>query len=486
MKLYQGPGDSIAANVNPRREMEILGLPLWLVEEAKKVDEAKELIRVLDEINPNMFFKERNQKLLQVYKTLHSKDKIPSLSAVQSQLQVLGFWTDINTDMGGRFNNSALQEYVQKGACPLTFKFEYWGLDFDDYYFEILYELQELHTKRTAIYAVENIYNIAMETWNLDTPKKIIKYAQYLIAKLSEPNKDESPHVFYKDIAKQTVDLIDEKRRGEYQSFSVNSGFGDLDHILGGFFPGNLIILAGRPGMGKTAFALDIGRWISDRSNVVVFFSFEMNRDEIIHRIISKQTGINLNKLRSGDVTEYQVASMYDRINKDKDLFWIVDKNLTPDAVEARLKKFQEEKPKETVRVVIIDHLQIMGSSDTKRFESRHRQLASYTNQLKELAKRLQITIILLSQLNRNIEGRPVSQRKPRLSDLRESGSIEENADVVLGLWRKYVDSESIADKNHGHLRILKNRNGPIDSIQLFWTPETASFSSIDTIHKEE
>lgn len=486
MKLYQGPGDSIAATVNPRREMEILGLPLWLVEEAKNIKEAKGLLGVLDEINPDMFFKERNRKLLQVYKTLHSKNKIPSLSAVQSELSMQGFWSDIDTDMGGHFNDSILQEYIEKGACPLTFKFEYWGLAFDDYYLEILYELQELHTKRTAISLTENIYNEAMDSWKPETPHRLIKHAQDIIAKLSQPNKDESPYIFYKDIAKQTVDLIDEKRRGEFQDFSVNTGFGGLDKAIGGLFPGNLLILAGRPGMGKTALALDIGKYISDHNEVVLFFSFEMTKDEIIHRVISKQLRINLGKLRSGNVTEYQVTNMYDRINRDKDLFWIIDNNLTPEAVEAKLRETQEKRPKDIIRVVIIDHLQIMGVSDTSKHESRHRQLAAYTTALKDLAKNYGLTVILLSQLNRNVEGRTIEQRRPKLSDLRDSGSIEENADIVLGLWRRIIDSANDADKHHGLLGVLKNRNGPLDSIPLYWSPETASFAGVDNIHKEE
>jgi replicative DNA helicase len=486
VKLYQGPGDSIAATVNPRREMEILGLPLWLVEEGKKIEEAKELIRVLDEINPDMFFKEKNRMLLQAYKNLHSKNKIPSLSSVQSQLSLLGFWTDIEADMGGHFNNTILQEYIEKGACPLTFKFEYCGLDFDDYYFEILYELQELHTKRTAIYLTENIYNEAMDSWKPETPFKLIKHAQEIIAKLSQPNKDESPYIYYKDVAKQTVDLIDEKRKGEFQNLSVDTGFGDLDEKLGGLFPGNLLILAGRPGMGKTALALDIGKYISDHNEVVLFFSMEMTKDEIIHRIISKQLHIELSKLRSGDVTEYQVGNMYDRIDKDKDCFWIVDKNLTPNLIEAKMKEAQEKRPNNKIRVIIIDHLQILGVSDTSKHESRHRQLAAYTTALKDLAKNYSITVILLSQLNRNVEGRTLDQRSPKLSDLRESGSIEENADIVLGLWRKFIDSNNDIDKHQGLLRILKNRNGPLNNVPLYWTPQFASFSSIDNIHEDD
>jgi replicative DNA helicase len=212
----------------------------------------------------------------------------------------------------------------------------------------------------------------------------------------------------------------------------------------------------------------------------------EMTKDEIIHRVISKQLHISLSKLRSGDVTEYQVKNMYDRIDRDKDCFWIVDKNLTPNLIEAKMKEAQEKRPNNKIRVIIIDHLQILGVSDTSKHESRHRQLAAYTTALKDLAKTYSITVILLSQLNRNVEGRTLDQRSPKLSDLRESGSIEENADIVLGLWRKFIDSNNDIDKHQGLLRILKNRNGPLNNVPLYWTPQFASFSSIDNIHEDD
>jgi replicative DNA helicase len=481
MNLYQGPGDSIAALVNPKLEKELLGLPMWLAENNRNVYEATEVVKVLSEVNPLIFFKHLNRKLLEVYRALSVKDLIPSLGVIQSQLQTLGIWVNNGETPDGKFNNNRLLEYLDNGVCPLTLAA---GLPLSDYYFELLDNLQELYIKRSTIHCAEEIYNTALEAWTPSTPKALANTAYKLIAGLSVKSvQDNSPHVYFQDVAKQSVDLIDEKRKGEYQSFSVNTGFGDVDRILGGLYPGNLIILAGRPGMGKTAFALDVGKWISDHSATVVFFSFEMNKDEIIHRVISKQLKINLNRLRSGNVTEYQVKAMYEKIEADKNLFWVIDRNLTPDMVETRLKKLQKEKPKDIIRVIILDHLQIMGSSDSVRYESRHRQLASYTNQLKDLAKRFQITVVLLSQLNRNIESRQITQRQPRLSDLRESGSIEENADIVLGLWRKYVDTKNPGDRNHGYLGILKNRNGPIESIQLFWTPETASFSSVDTVH---
>ncbi len=182
-------------------------------------------------------------------------------------------------------------------------------------------------------------------------------------------------------------------------------------------------------------------------------------------------------RMRHGTLEDWQLM----KVEKDQkalvDLPLFVDEgNHTPAGIEARIRELNRGLHPAAVELVIVDHLQLMGINDQHQYQRRDLQLGVYTAQLKDMAKRLNLTVIALSQLNRNVEGRPLEQRHPRLPDLRESGSIEQDADIIVGIYRKHPDTQQEADIGHAELTVLKNRSGPTGRLPLLWLPDYAQF----------
>jgi replicative DNA helicase len=230
--------------------------------------------------------------------------------------------------------------------------------------------------------------------------------------------------------------------------------------------------------MGKTSLALDIAVHVARSNHLTGYFSFEMTKAELVRRILSKRSRVNVLRMRHGNLEDWQFDQVKGCCSNDRDLPLIIDDgNFTPSQIEAKLRDWNRQVRPGRVEVLIVDHLQIAGATDKKRYERRDLQLAAYTGQLKDLAKRYSLVILLLSQLNRGIENRPPDQRAPRLADLRESGAIEQDSDCVIGLWRKFPDTQQPEDKAHAEICLLKNRSGPIGRLDLTWIPELAMFT---------
>ncbi len=251
------------------------------------------------------------------------------------------------------------------------------------------------------------------------------------------------------------------------------TGFKEIDNTISGLQKGDFIIVAARPSMGKTAFALNIGQHASKGASVGIF-SLEMTTEQLMERLISSRSLVEFGKIKTGKLDEAEFRKITDAANVlAKRKIFIDDKSTNLSDIKAKCRNL---KIKEGLDVVIIDYLQLIEISD--KTNSREQEIAKISRELKKLAKKLEITIVALSQLSRGPEQR--TDHKPILSDLRESGSIEQDADVIFMLYRdEYYNKES-EEKNIAELIINKNRNGETKTIKLGWIGQYQRFATLD------
>lgn len=262
-----------------------------------------------------------------------------------------------------------------------------------------------------------------------------------------------------------------ERRETEGTVSGIASGFIDIDNLVCGFQNGDLIIIAGRPSMGKSALAHDVFKY--NLSIPQLLFSFEMSGEQIGKRILSSCSKLNLFKLNHGSLKNdwAQVIAIQSRLFNS--LLYINDNTtITPTKIRAIARKMKREKG---IKLIIVDYLQLMRGNEVK-YRSKHEEIGSIAYEMKQMARELNIPVILLSQLNREVERRHPPE--PILSDLRESGSIEEHADVVFLLWRPDYYNPA-QQPNIACITVAKHRNGPTGKIKLWFRKELATFENL-------
>ncbi len=272
----------------------------------------------------------------------------------------------------------------------------------------------------------------------------------------------------------KTIQRIEDMRNRQEDITGVPTGFPSLDRITYGWQPTDLIILAARPSVGKTAFALNLARSAAlhpTKPTAVGFFSLEMSSSQLVQRILSAESEIWLEKISRGKLEEHEMKQLYKRgIERLSKAPIFIDDSAALNIFELRA-KCRRLKNKHNVGMIIIDYLQLMsGSAD--RNSNREQEISRISRDLKSLAKELQVPIIALSQLSREVEKRKEGNKMPQLSDLRESGAIEQDADMVMFLYRpEYYDitANEFGDSNKGetHVKIAKHRNGSLETVKL-------------------
>ncbi len=272
--------------------------------------------------------------------------------------------------------------------------------------------------------------------------------------------------------------MADPATRNEY--IGIPCGIGELDKMITGLNKSDLIILGARPGMGKTSFALNIARNVAvGTGKTVCFFSLEMTRDQLAQRMLSSEAGIKSEKLRTGKLDENEwarLAQAGENLSK-ANLYFDETSDITVPQMKAKLRRMKK------VDLVVIDYLGLMKSA--RKAENRVNEVSEITRNLKIMAKELKVPVITCAQLSRGTETKGKSHR-PALSDLRESGSIEQDADIVLFLYRDtYYDSEKAddedrSDPNKAECIVAKNRHGEIGTVDLYWDGQFTRFTSVD------
>jgi replicative DNA helicase len=273
----------------------------------------------------------------------------------------------------------------------------------------------------------------------------------------------------------KTITRIEDLRNKNDDISGVPSGFNTLDRITYGWQPTDLIILAARPSVGKTAFALNLARNAAlhaTKATPIAFFSLEMSASQLVQRILSAESEIHLEKISRGKLEEHEMKQLYAKgITRLTQAPIFIDDSAALNIFELRA-KCRRLKNKHNVGLIIIDYLQLMSGTGDNRNGNREQEISKISRDLKGLAKELQVPIIALSQLSREVEKRKEGNKMPQLSDLRESGAIEQDADMVMFLYRpEYYDitANEFGESNRGetHVRIAKHRNGSLETIKL-------------------
>ncbi|HJU45709.1 MAG TPA: replicative DNA helicase, partial [Chitinophagaceae bacterium] len=273
----------------------------------------------------------------------------------------------------------------------------------------------------------------------------------------------------------KTIQRIEDLRHKNEDISGVPSGFPSLDKVTYGWQPTDLIILAARPAVGKTAFALNLARSAalhSAKPTPIAFFSLEMSAGQLVQRILSAESEIHLEKISRGKMEDYEMKQLYAKgIQKLTSAPIFIDDTAALNIFELRA-KCRRLKNKHNLGLIIIDYLQLMSGTGDNKNGNREQEISKISRDLKGLAKELQVPIIALSQLSRAVESRKDGNKMPQLSDLRESGAIEQDADMVMFLYRpEYYDitQNEMGESNKGetHVRIAKHRNGSLETIKL-------------------
>ena len=278
-------------------------------------------------------------------------------------------------------------------------------------------------------------------------------------------------------LLKQVVERIDELYHRDNHSdiTGVPTGFADLDKMTSGLQPGDLIIVAGRPSMGKTAFSINIGEHVAIESGLpVAVFSMEMGGSQLAMRMLGSVGRLDQHRLRTGKLNDEDWPRLTHAIQKMNDAQLFIDETPALSSIELRARARRLSRQCGKLGLIVIDYLQLMSANSSG--ENRATEISEISRNLKGLAKELQCPVIALSQLNRSLEQRP--NKRPVMSDLRESGAIEQDADVILFIYRDQVYNPDSPDKGTAEIIIGKQRNGPIGSIRLTFLGEYTKFEN--------
>ncbi|MEW5844422.1 MAG: replicative DNA helicase [Bacteroidota bacterium] len=439
-------------------EMSVLGAML--------IDESA-VPKAVEVLKPDSFFDKKNRTVFEAMFSLYEANEPIDTVSVYEELKKSG-----KVDAaGGAVYLSKLTQDVSSAANI-------------DYHARVVLEKWIL---RQLISASMTIANSAYDG-NEDV-FDLLDAAESKIFQISEEGIKESFKSMDKAV-KEALELIEAIHSKHISMFSVPSGFLELDDLLGGFQKSDLIIVAARPSMGKTAFAMSAARNAAiDHGVPIGIFSLEMSTIQLATRLISAEARINAHNVRTGKFRAEDGAKISRTVHKLSKAPIYIDDTPAISILELRAKA-RRLKNEKNIGMIVIDYLQLLSSSF--HMESREREISTISRSLKALAKELNIPVIALSQLNRQVEAR--TDKKPMLSDLRESGSIEQDADVVLFLYRpevynitQYSGGDMNGESTEGVAEVIvgKQRNGPIGDVKLRFMKDYAKFENLERFRQQ-
>lgn len=278
-----------------------------------------------------------------------------------------------------------------------------------------------------------------------------------------------------KQVVLNALEKIEKASKTKGSVTGIPTGFVDLDYKMSGFQPSDLILIAARPSMGKTAFTLNIAQYMAFRSNVTAaIFSLEMSKEQLVNRLFSLESKVDSQSIRTGNLGDEDWSRLIESAGVIGASNLIIDD--TPGISISELRsKCRKYKLEHNLGIIFIDYLQLMTSSG--RSDSRQQEISEISRSLKALARELNVPVVALSQLSRAVEQRP--DHRPMLSDLRESGAIEQDADVVMFIYRDDYYNKDSENKNIAEIIIAKQRNGPIGTVNLVWMPNYTKFVNL-------
>ena len=279
-----------------------------------------------------------------------------------------------------------------------------------------------------------------------------------------------------RQIVMNAMDQIEKASKNDGNVTGIATGFIDLDYKTAGMQPADLILIAARPSMGKTAFVLNIAEYVAFKLNhTVAIFSLEMSKEQLVNRLFSMESRVDSQKLRTGNLSDMDWEKLIESAGVIGKSNLIIDD--TPGIkIPTMRSKCRMYKLEHDLKLIIIDYLQLMSGSG-RGSDSRQQEISDISRSLKALARELKVPVVALSQLSRAVEQRP--DHRPMLSDLRESGAIEQDADVVMFIYRDDYYNKDTERKGISEIIIAKQRNGPIGTVELAWLPDFTKFANL-------
>lgn len=440
-------------------EMAVLGSMLL---DAEAVNDALEILK------PEHFYKEAHQKIFDAMKTLVDRGQAVDLVTLSEELKK----NNLLAQLGGEVY---LTQLIDKVATAAHVK----------HYAEIVYKKYVVRDLiRTATGLVQRCYKEED-----DDPQLLIDAAADQIYKLSQKQKL-SGFISSKELAPEVMDLLEKAIQNKNAIQGVPTGLDAFDHRTGGLRKSDLIILGARPSQGKTALALNIAHHACVECGIpVAFFSLEMGRQSIFERMIGAAAMVEIHKLRTGWMDRSKFGDLTREVGRLAAAPFYIDDtsgiSITELRMRARRLASELKKQGKELGLIVIDYLQLIRGGE-RRAESRQQEVSEISRMLKDLARTLNVPVLALSQLSRKNEDKGRTDNKPQLSDLRESGSIEQDADVVALIHRDwYYKREDESLKNKATLIIAKQRNGPVGDIDLAFFGEYALFTNPAPEHME-
>ncbi len=413
---------------------------------------------VIEVVDKEDFYDERNAILFGVMKDLYLENVPIDFITVKNALEEKGLLESVGV--------SYLTGIVDFLPAPANAK----------YYAEIIYRKSVL---RSLIHISSEIAEMCYE--DPESLEEVIDAAEKKIFEISSRKK--TSYISVSDMTDDTLNYIDALRKRQTVLTGVPTGFNDLDRMTGGFQKGDLIIVAGRPGMGKTAFVVSLAiNAATQYSKSIGIFSLEMTAQQLVLRMIASLSNVGVFNLRTGMLDHSQYKAIGRALDKLKNVRIYIDDTsmMRVSDIRSKARKLKMEKG---VDLIIIDYLQLMHGRASSNLANRVQEVSEISRSLKVLAKELDVPIIALSQLNRGVEAR--DNKRPMVADLRESGSIEQDADVILLIYRDEVYNKNTSERGIAEVIIGKQRNGPQGTVKLQFEERIATFRNLSNITDE-
>ena len=449
--------------------------------------------RISDFLKPEHFVEEIHRRIFEIAGSLIRAGKLASPITLKTFLG--------EHDIAG----STVPQYLARLAAEATTIIN--ALDYGR-------SIHDLAVRRELIQIGEDVVNVAYDAPVDSSPREQIEEAERRLYAVAEGGRYDGGFQRFSDALKTAVDMAAKAYERDGNLSGVATGLTELDHKMGGLQASDLVIVAGRPGMGKTALATNIafniarayrsetradGTLETVDGGIVGFFSLEMSAEQLATRIISEQTGIPSNKIRRGAIDEADFEKIKDVSIELQNLPFYVDETggLSIGQLAARARRLKRQRG---LDLLVIDYVQLLQGSGHRANENRVQEITEITTRLKALAKELNIPVLALSQLSRQVEQR--DDKRPQLSDLRESGSIEQDADVVLFVFReeyyhqmrkpsesnreKFDEWQAEGNRVEGKAEVIigKQRHGPTGTIELQFDAAVTRFANLDNVHR--
>jgi replicative DNA helicase len=417
------------------------------------------LIKVVDIVRPEDFYEDKHRYIFQAIVNLYEKRKPIDLLTVSDSLQGAGLLETI----GGAEYLAYLSNYVPTAANA-------------EAYADII---STKAIRRRLIRASSEIADLSFDEQN--DLKDLVEQAEAKLFEVSERHVA-NDLVAIESVLSDAFDRLDELHNNKDMIRGVSTGFRDLDNLLAGFQRSDLIILAARPSMGKTALALNLANNIASKGGeVVLLFSLEMSKEQLVDRLLAAESGIDAWNLRTGNLKESDFEKLSEAMGTLSEAKMLIDDSPGMTVSEMRTKA-RREAHKQPLGLIIVDYLQLMsGPKKYGEGGNRVQEISDISRGLKGLARELNVPVLALSQLSRSVENR--SPQIPQLSDLRESGSIEQDADVVAFIYREEVYNPETERQNITDILIRKHRNGPIGKVELYFDKAKQRLRTLDKKH---